>query len=380
MAPKKAKTNYGALFNAGAALQSGAFPKAAAESLSRLAEEDLTSVQLLPLEVLLSNPYQPRETMDEEALQQLAQTIQSQGFQGVLIARPHPTQGENYQITAGHRRRDAAKRAGLTSLPVVIKEISDQDMAILAVTENIQREDLTPLEEGRIFSTMMETMGMTLEQVAEAVGKSESYVRNRRRVAQAPEDIQQMVVRKPDSLRAVFYLLKVEDISVRASLIEMIVQGQLIADQVDQYVKTLEQQRSPQQRIEIATQPDRDTETSIGEVSSAATSSPGVKPSQTTRHATTPVSKKVATQEPDYSQRQTPPPTVSEVLPETVAPQKQTLVGVSKLKTLLKTIQAYAQTVTTQQKLSPEEIDLLDQIIEVAQQARHDFSPESEKG
>lgn len=380
MAPKKAKTNYGALFNTGAAVQSGAFPKAAAESLSVLTEEDLTAVQLLPLDVLLSNPYQPRETTDEEALQQLAQTILNQGFQGILVARPHPTQRENYQITAGHRRREAAQRAGLTTLPVVVKEISDQDMAILSVTENIQREDLTPLEEGRIFCTMMETMGMTLEQVAKAVGKSESYIRNRRRVAMAPEDIQQMVVKKPDSLRAVFYLLKVEDVSVRASLIEMIVQGQLIADQVDQYVKTLEQQGPPQQSTEIAMQPGRDTETSAGEILSATVCSPDVIPPQTTIHVTTSVSEKIATQKPDYSKQQAPPPAVSEALHEIVAPQKQTLVGVSKLKTLLKTVQAYAQTVTTQQKLSPEEIDLLDQIIEVAQQARHGFRSDIEKG
>jgi len=235
MPPKSKNKNLGAMFQT-TTLKSGAFPAAVP-----VTEEEKALAEHISLDLLLDNPYQPRMAVNEESLRELAAIIKQQGFQGVLVARPHSSQPGAYQITAGHRRRDAARIAGEESILTVVREISDQDMAILAVTENIQREDLTPLEEGKIFCMMMDTMGMTLENVAQVVGKSESYVRNRRRVALSPEDIQQMVIQRPDSLRAVVYLLKVEDKNQRTPIIDLIVRGELTADQVDHYVKTLGQ-------------------------------------------------------------------------------------------------------------------------------------------
>src|SRR2546430_7296212 len=165
----------------------------------------------IALERLLDNPYQPRVSMEEEGLQQLAETIAAHGFQGVLVARPHPQQAGFYQLTAGHRRREAAKRAGLKTLPVIVHPWSDQDMATLAATENIQREDLSPLEEGKLFQVMIDEMWLTQVDVANAIKKDRGYVRNRLRLAGAPADIQAFVAVKPDSMRAVIYLLDIED-------------------------------------------------------------------------------------------------------------------------------------------------------------------------
>lgn len=326
MAPKRTRANYSALFSAGAAIQPGAFPKAPEPTPS---DEELAAVQMISVDDLLDNPYQPRENMDEESLQQLVQTIKDQGFQGVLVARPHPTQSRKYQITAGHRRRDSARLAGLKDLPVIVKEIADQDMAVLAVTENIQREDLTPLEEGKIFCLMMDTMGMTLEQVAQAVKKSESYVRNRRRVAMAPEDIQEMVAQKPDSLRAVFYLLKVESQEERAKIIPLILQGKLIADEVDQYVKALK------------------------ETTLAAPPQPREEIPQASPLATREVQSVDPPQESVSTQAFEPP---------AKAMSSKNIVGVSKLKTMLKAIKAYDH-----EQITTEEIDLIKQIADVAQ-------------
>ena len=361
MAQKKQKANYSALFNTGAALQPGAFPKLEALTSAALSEEDETAVQILAIETLLDNPYQPRSTVDEEGLQQLTLTIQDQGFQGVLVARPHPTQSSTYQITAGHRRREAARRAGLISLPVVVKDIPDQNMAILSVTENIQREDLTPLDEGKMFCVMMELMGMTLEQVAEAVKKSESYVRNRRRVALAPEDIQLMVIKKPDSLRAVFYLLKVENVSARASIIDLILQGKLTADEVDQYVKTLEQhdaeQATEQARVETSVVKNLPSLSETADVKGTAevASSPHTTEKPGSFHS---------------SLQEASPSLPESSASELVVFEKHMLVGVSKLKTLLKAMKTYAEAASVQHVLSSEEIELVDQIIEVAQQIR----------
>lgn len=361
MPAKKQKANYSALFNTGATLQPGAFSSLEGLSSAALSGGDEAQVQMLPLEVLFDNPYQPRSEIDEEGLQQLTLTIQDQGFQGVLVARPHPTQPAAYQITAGHRRRDAARRAGLTSLPVMVKDFTDQDMAILAVTENIQREDLTVLDEGKLYRLMMDSMGMTLEQVAEAVKKSISYVRNRRRVAMAPADIQQMVVRKPDSLRAVFYLLKLEDAQKRAPIIALLVQGKITADEVDQYVKTLEQQTTegtPIFQTEEASAPI----TSVDSLSSSSDASEQQNDGSSTRQQAEEIELPYYT-----AQENTSPALMEQSVSELVVFEKHTIVGVSKLKTILKAIKSYANARTEQLPLSPEETALLEQIIEVVQ-------------
>ncbi|HZT99351.1 MAG TPA: ParB/RepB/Spo0J family partition protein [Ktedonobacteraceae bacterium] len=363
MSPKgKSKANYGALFNAGAALQPGAFPKLATASL---VEDDDVTVQMIPSDALLDNPYQPRGFIDEETLEQLASTIQDQGFQGVLTARPHPSEPGKYQITAGHRRREAARRAGLTTIPTVVKELSDQDMAILSVTENIQREDLTPLDEGKLFCVMMDTMDMTLEQVAAAVKKSESYIRNRRRVAMAPEDIQQMIAKKPDSLRTVVYLLKIEDAAIRAPLIELIIQGQMTADQVDQHVKSMEQgtkktrRKHSSEAASFTPQSEQDDEESLSESvlmedeGDEVLSVPASPSDQ--EHTQLPIRVSVNIMQ--------GPPTQAESYDD----QRQRITRVSKLKTLLKALQTYAQ-VAEQDGLSPAEVSLIDRIVEIAQQ------------
>src|SRR4051794_9623986 len=107
--------------------------------------EDVEPV-LLAIDLLEDNPYQPRKAIDPGELYALASVIREQGFQGVLVARPHPQKPARYQLAFGHRRRDASRLAGLTSLPVIVREFSDTQMIVLAVTENVQRADLSPLE------------------------------------------------------------------------------------------------------------------------------------------------------------------------------------------------------------------------------------------
>jgi ParB family chromosome partitioning protein len=193
----------------------------------------------IAIELLHDNPYQPRVAMDEESLQQLAETIASQGFQGILIARPHPEKPGEYQITAGHRRREAAKKAGLKTLPVIVHAWTDQEMATLAATENIQREDLTPLEEGKLFLVMVEEMGLTQVEVASLVKKDRGYVRNRLRLAQAPADIQAFIEAKSDSMRAVIYLLDIEDPAERAPIIEKLLNRTLKTEDLPAYIANM---------------------------------------------------------------------------------------------------------------------------------------------
>lgn len=205
-------------------------------NLLALHKNDAEQAILLQIDLLQDNPYQPRLGADESNLKELAQVIKAQGFQGVLVARPHPQQPGQYQLTAGHRRREASRQAGLEMLPVVVKELSEEEMAGLAITENIQREDLTPLEEGRIFLLMAEEMEYTHEQIAREIGKNRGYVENRLRVARAPQDIQRLVTEKPDSLRAVSSLIKVTDPAQRQEAIELLKTGKLTADDLPGYL------------------------------------------------------------------------------------------------------------------------------------------------
>ncbi len=198
---------------------------------------DIQQAVSVKLDRLGDNPYQPRQVMDDSSLEELAQVIRSQGFQGVLVARPHPAEPGLYQLTAGHRRREAARRAGLTTLPIVVRDLTDEEMTVLAITENIQREDLNPLEEGRIYLLMSQELGYKHEQIAREIGKNRGYIENRIRVARAPQDVQNLVLAKPDSLRAVATLIKIKDPAQRAELIAQLLRGSLTVDDLPGYIE-----------------------------------------------------------------------------------------------------------------------------------------------
>jgi ParB-like chromosome segregation protein Spo0J len=132
---------------------------------------------------------------------------------------------------------------GLSTLPVIVKELTDEEMVTLAITENIQREDLSPLEEGRIYLLMSDEMGFTLEQIAREVGKKLGYVYNRVRAARAPVDIQALIEAKPDSLRAVANLIKVADAGDRADMIRQLIAGEITTDDLPTYIRQLKEKR-----------------------------------------------------------------------------------------------------------------------------------------
>jgi ParB/RepB/Spo0J family partition protein len=197
---------------------------------------EMQQAVMVRVDRLLDNPYQPRTEMRSDTVDELSGVIRSQGFQGVLVVRPAPEAPGHFQLTAGHRRREAARRAGLHLLPVVVRDLTDEEMVTLAITENIQREDLTPLEEGKIYLLMAGEMGYTHEQIAREVGRKRGYVENRIRVARAPEDVQNLVQAKPDSIRAVATLIKVKDPAERAEIISLMLAGKLTVEDLAGYI------------------------------------------------------------------------------------------------------------------------------------------------
>ena len=150
--------------------------------------EGSVSVKISEIE---PNRDQPRKEFDSEALSELADSISQHGVLQPLLLRPLLTGG--YRIVAGERRWRAARMAGLTEVPAVVREMSDTEEMLFALIENLQREDLTPLEEARGYRTLIEAQDFTQEEVSQAVGKSRPAVTNALRLLNLPEDIQQML-------------------------------------------------------------------------------------------------------------------------------------------------------------------------------------------
>ena len=146
----------------------------------------------LPLAEMVAGQYQPRTRMDEGALYELAESIRAQGIMQPILVRPI---GEGrYEIIAGERRSRAAKLAGLTEVPVLVKDVPDEAAAAMALIENIQREDLNPLEEAQGLQRLTAEFGLTHEQAAQAVGRSRSAASNLLRLLNLAEPVQSMLM------------------------------------------------------------------------------------------------------------------------------------------------------------------------------------------
>jgi ParB family chromosome partitioning protein len=155
--------------------------------------EPLATPQSLATADLEPGPFQPRRTMDEAALDELAESLKAQGVLQPLLVRAHPTIGGRYQIIAGERRWRAAQRAGLHEVPVLIRRLSDTEAMAAGLVENLQRQDLDPIEEAEGFRRLMTEFGLSQEALAQAVGKSRSHVANLLRLLNLPMAVQRQV-------------------------------------------------------------------------------------------------------------------------------------------------------------------------------------------
>jgi ParB family chromosome partitioning protein len=149
--------------------------------------EESRGLRHLPIELLHSNPNNPRKQFKEEELEDLAKSIREKGLLQPIVVRQR-ADGE-YEIVAGERRWRASQRAGLHELPVLIRELSDGETLEIALIENIQRSDLNPLEEARAYGQLLEQFSYTQQQLADSVGKSRSHIANTLRLLTLPESV-----------------------------------------------------------------------------------------------------------------------------------------------------------------------------------------------
>jgi ParB family chromosome partitioning protein len=143
------------------------------------------------VDAIVPGPMQPRTHFDEGSLEGLADSIRSHGIVQPLLVR---RQGEGYELIAGERRWRAAKLAGLAKVPVVVKDVADKDLLEIALIENIQRENLNAIEEAQAYRRLIETVGLTQEELATRVGRDRSYITNYLRLLKLPDDLQKLVV------------------------------------------------------------------------------------------------------------------------------------------------------------------------------------------
>lgn len=147
----------------------------------------------LPLSDILPNKGQPRKNFDEESMEELTDSIRQNGVLQPILVRK---KGQKYEIVAGERRYQASKRAGLETIPVVIRDISDDDVFKLALIENLQRSDLDPIEEAQGFKTLIEKSGMTQAELGKAVSKSRPAIANALRLLDLPEEVQKLMAER----------------------------------------------------------------------------------------------------------------------------------------------------------------------------------------
>lgn len=193
-------------------------------------------VQTLSISEIEPNKDQPRKEFDQEGLIQLADSIQTHGILQPLLVRP--LADGHYQIVAGERRWRASRMAGLTQLPVVVREMSQEEVMQIALVENLQREDLNPLEEALGYETLMEDFNFTQDQVAKAVGKARSGIANSLRLLRLPEEVKELVKSNKISQGHAKVLLSLEDEEKIIELAGEVVKKQLSVRQLENVIKS----------------------------------------------------------------------------------------------------------------------------------------------
>ncbi len=198
--------------------------------------DDGLSANQLPLNDIIPNREQPRKTFDETALEELADSIRQHGVLQPLLVRPLPSGG--YQLVAGERRWRAARLAGLSEVPVVVKELSDTEAMELAIIENLQREDLNPIEEAEGLQALADKCGYTQEEIAASVGKSRPAIANSLRLLRLPEEVREMTKNGDISAGHARALLAFDSSALMLEVAEQIVSRKLTVRDVEKMAKS----------------------------------------------------------------------------------------------------------------------------------------------
>ena len=194
------------------------------------ARENNTIVEL-NLDELRPNPYQPRKKFDEEALNELASSIKEHGvFQPIIVKKTI----KGYDIVAGERRFRASKKAGLTKIPAIIADFSDDEMMQISLLENLQREDLTAIEEAKAYKSIIDSSNITQDELAKRVGKSRSHITNMLGLLKLPTNVQDLVLYNKISMGHARVLSKLENIDKINELADLVIKQDLSVRELEE--------------------------------------------------------------------------------------------------------------------------------------------------
>lgn len=210
------------------------------ESLFSDNSSDVQSKRTLRVSEIEPNRMQPRKDFDEESIASLSESIKDHGVLQPLVVRPY---GSSYQIVAGERRWRAAKNAGISEVPVVIKDLSDSETMQIALIENLQRENLNPVEEALSYRDLSDTYGMTQEEIARITGRSRSAVANSLRILGLPEEVLEMIKAGSVSTGHAKVLLSVEDEDTVRALAQKISEEGMSVRVLEETVKSLNSEK-----------------------------------------------------------------------------------------------------------------------------------------
>lgn len=200
----------------------------------------------LKLDQISPNPYQPRQKFDEDALQDLARSIKKSGvFQPIIVRQPDP-EVSRYEILAGERRYRASKLVDNDSIPAIIREVTESQMMEIAVMENLQREDLTPLEEAEAYEMLMSNLKLTQAEVSSRLGKSRPYIANYLRLLGLPKQVKDLLQKKRLSMGQARTLLSLKDRSQMVSLANRAADGKMTVRALESVVNKMNGQTTEQ--------------------------------------------------------------------------------------------------------------------------------------
>ncbi len=208
--------------------------------------EDMVATNTLPISEITPNKDQPRKTFDEAALDELAESIKQHGVLQPLLVRPLPNGG--YQLVAGERRWRASRRAGLREVPVVVKELTDTETMEIAIIENLQREDLNPIEEAEGLQALIDKCGFTQEEVASSVGKSRPAIANSLRLLRLPEAVRELTRDGKISAGHARALISLDNDALIIEAAENVIKNKLTVRDVERLAKTRDKDNAVSQK------------------------------------------------------------------------------------------------------------------------------------
>jgi ParB family transcriptional regulator, chromosome partitioning protein len=213
-----------------------------------------TGVKVIEVDHIDSNPEQPRLAFDEATLEELAASIREHGVLQPILVRP--LDDGRYQLIAGERRWRASRIAGLVTIPALVEDIDDDTALEISIIENLQREDISPLDEAAMYDRMIRDHGYSIRRLADKLGKDKGYLENRLRLADAPPEVRELVSLRKDTLSHAYELMKVDDPRKRRRLADQVARNELSLVKLRERIEGRPRRRAADAAAEAGPEPE----------------------------------------------------------------------------------------------------------------------------